>query len=150
MSVQWLAVQSFQHSQDLLTAINALSIHLKLEQEGVIDSARKARAEEARDTLRSFLEELEPVISEVEGGAAGPVFGADPRLRQLARSFVTARRNRHRFHSALFRSTFGRVRQLLDSHKPEDREPLLECLNELRVLVEEHIHTDTEQVLGEF
>lgn len=150
MSVQWLAVQSFQHSQDLLTAINALSIHLKLEREGVNDAARQARAAEARNTLRAFFAELEPVINEVEDDDAGPVFGADPRLRELARSFVTARRNRHRFRSALFRDTFNQVRQLLDSRKPEDQELLLECLNELRVLVEEHIHTDTELVLGEF
>jgi hypothetical protein len=150
MSVQWVAVQSFQHSQDLLTAINALSIHLKLAQAGIIDTARHARAEEARATLRSFLAELEPIITEVEGGAASPVLGADPRLRELARSFATARRSPQWFHSALFRDTFNRVRQLLDSHRPEDREPLLECLNELRVLIEEHIHTDTEQVLGEF
>jgi hypothetical protein len=30
MAAQWLAVQRFRHVQELLTAINALSIHLKL------------------------------------------------------------------------------------------------------------------------
>jgi hypothetical protein len=150
MSIQWLAVKSFQHSQDLLAAINTLSIHLKLESAGRADSEHAAQAEEAKGVLGSFLKMLEPVIADAERGEAKPVLGADPRLRQLAKSFVSAKRNRHRFHSALFRETFSRVQQLLDSPKKEDREQLLECLGELRVLIEEHVHTDAEQVLGEF
>ena len=40
MSIQWLVVQSFQSSQYLLAAINALSIHLKLEAAGLSDQNR--------------------------------------------------------------------------------------------------------------
>jgi hypothetical protein len=150
MSVQWLAVQSFQHSQDILSAINTLSIHLKLESAGIKDEARAQQAAAARGKLVTFLAELEPMVSEAENDEAKPVVGADPRLRQLAKSFVSAKRNRFRFHSALFRNTIGQAKQLLDSQRPEDREPLLECLEELRLLIEEHVHTDTERVLGEF
>ena len=150
MSIKWLAVRSFQHSQDLLAAINTLSIHLKLESSGNTDSEHTSQANQARQVLGSFLEMLEPVIADAERGETKPVLGADPRLRQLAKSFVSAKRNCHRFHSALFRDTFTRVQQLLGSPKDEDRQPLLECLAELRVLIEEHVHTDAEQVLGEF
>lgn len=150
MSVQWLSVQSFQHSQDILSAINALSIHLKLSAAGVSDEARAEQARQARASLAAFLEELEPVITETESSGNVPVIGANPRLRQLAKSFVSAKHNRYRFHSELFRSTPSRLKQLLASSKAEERESLLECLAELRVLVEEHVHTDTERVLGEF
>jgi hypothetical protein len=148
MSIQWLAVKSFQHSQELLAAINALSIHLKLEEAGKTDDAHSAQAAEARAVLRSFLEMLEPVVADAERGEAKPVLGADPRLRQLAKSFVSAKRNHHRFRSALFLDTFNRVKQLLASPE-EDRQTLLECLAELRVLIEEHIQSDAERVLGE-
>lgn len=149
MSIQWLAVKSFQHSQDLLAAINALSIHLKLEEAGKTDDTHAAQAAEARAVLGSFLEMLEPVVADAERGEANPVLGTDPRLRQLAKSFVSAKRNRHRFRSALFRDTFNRVQHLLASPE-EDRRTLLECLGELRVLIEEHIQPDAERVLGEF
>jgi hypothetical protein len=145
-----LAVKSFQHSQELLAAINTLSIHLKLESAGSTDAAHAAQARQARGVLGSFLEMLEPVVADAERGETKPVLGADPRLRQLAKSFVSAKRNRHRFRSALFGDTFERARQLLDSPREEDRGPLLECLRELRVLIEEHVQTDAERVLGEF
>jgi hypothetical protein len=150
MSIQWLVVQSFQSSQYLLAAINALSIHLKLEAAGLSDKERSERANQARSTLVSFVETLGPVLDEIEGGESKPVLGVDPRLRQLAKSFLAAKRNQRRFHSALFQNRFSQFKQLLKSEQVEDREPLLESLDELRVLIEEHVHTDTERVLGEF
>src|SRR5437016_3574698 len=78
MSMKWLAVRSFQHSQDLLAAINTLSIHLKLEASGDTDSEHTAQANQAREVLGSFLEMLEPVIADAERGETKPVLGADP------------------------------------------------------------------------
>jgi hypothetical protein len=150
MSIEWLTVQSFQHSQDLLSAINALSIHLKLISAGLNDHNREQLVEEAREKLVSFLEELEPLVTEAENAKGKPVVGANPRLRQLAKRFVAAKRNRFRYHSILFRETPNRVKQLLSSRDQEDRQLVLDCLEELRMLVEEHVHIDTEQVLGEF
>lgn len=150
MSTQWLAVQSFQHSQDLLTAINTLSIHIKLGLAGIPDEGRAESAKQARENLTSFLKELEQVVQKAEQGETKPVLGADPRLRQLAKSFIEARRNWRRFHSLLFRNTFSHVQQLLNSDKEEDLRSLLQCLKELRMLLEEHVHTDVVQLLGEF
>lgn len=149
MSIQWLSVQSFQHNQDLLAAINKLSIHLRLQLEGNEDAERAGEANKARDMLSSFFRELETLVKDTERGEEVPVLGANPRLRQLARSFVKAKRNRRRFHSSLFRNGAGRFQQLLHSTKKEDSEALLESLEELRVLVEEHMHVDAERVLGE-
>jgi len=149
VSVQWLAVQSFQHNQDLLAAINKLSIHLRLQLEGNEDAERAGEANKAREMLSSFFRELETLVNDTERGEEVPVLGANPRLRQLARSFVKAKRNRHRFRSSLFRNGAGCFQQLLQSNTKEDRQALLESLEELRVLVEEHMHVDAERVLGE-
>ena len=149
MSVQWLAVQSFQHNQDLLAAINKLSIHLRPQFEGNEDAERAGEANKAREMLSSFFRELETLVNDTERGEEVPVLGANPRLRQLARSFVRAKRNRHRFRSSLFRNGAGCFQQLLQSNTKEDRQALLESLEELRVLVEEHMHVDAERVLGE-
>jgi len=147
MSTEWLAIQSFQHGQDLLTAINTLSIYTKLEPTGISDKEQAEAADRARGTIASFLEELEAMVQEIEKREV--VLGIDPRRRQLVRNFIAAKHNQRRFHSALFQSTFANVRRLLHPSSKEDRRSLIECLEELRVLLEEHIHTDTMRILGE-
>ena len=149
MSIQWLAVQSFQHNQDLLAAINKLSIHLRLQLEGDEDDERAREANEARKMLSSFFGELETLVNDTERGEEVPVLGANPRLRQLARSFVAAKRNRRRYSSPLFRNGAGGFQQVLHLDTKEDRQALLESLEEFRVLIEEHMHVDAERVLGE-
>jgi hypothetical protein len=149
MSTEWLAVQSFQHSQSVLAAINTLSIHLKLTLAGVADQEREEEAAEARERLASFLKEIERVVEELKQETAKPVLGADPRLRKLGESFIEAKRDRRRFHSALFRDNPAESRRLLESQQPEDQKQLLSSLEELRILIEEHINSDAIQLLGE-
>ena len=147
METEWLAIQSFQHSQNLLSAINTLSIHTKLELAGILDEGRVAAAERARETIVSFLAELQEMAQEAEKGKT--ILGVDPRRRQLVESFIAAKHNPRRFRSALFQDTSTRVQKLLRSNSEEDSEFLLECLKELRILLEDHIHTDAVQILGE-
>ena len=68
MSIQWLAVQSFQHNQDLLAAINKLSIHLRLQLEEIEDAERAGEANKAREMLSSFFRELETLVNDTERG----------------------------------------------------------------------------------
>jgi hypothetical protein len=150
MSTEWLAVRSFRHIQDLLSAINTLSIHIKLVQAAIPDNGRAKQAERARQTLISFLEKLENVVRGAEQTNGQPVIGADPRLRELARSFVRARGERKRFRSTLFRDSISQMEALLQSERPKDLPSLLQCLGELRILLEEHLPADTHQLLGEF
>lgn len=130
-------------------AINNLSIHLSLQLEGDKDGKRAGEANGARETLSSFFRELEVLVNDRERGEGMPVLGVNPRLRQLARSFVTAKRNRRRFRSSLFRDGTERFQELLYSDKRADLRALLESLEEFRVLIEEHMHVDAERVLGE-
>lgn len=148
MRAQWLTVQSFQYGQELLSAINALSMHIKLKAEGIYEEERAIEAEEAREKLASFLDNLEKLVGESDRKMR-PVLGKDPRTRQLAQSFVEASRERTRFRSVLFRGDISRARQLLYSDKEEDREPLLRCLQELRFLIQEHVQADATQIMGQ-
>lgn len=58
MSTDWLNIQSFQQSQELLSAINTLSIHHKLTGKGYLDTNRKEEAEQAVETLVAFFKKL--------------------------------------------------------------------------------------------
>jgi hypothetical protein len=71
-------------------------------------------------------------------------------LQQLAKSFVAAKRNRSRFRSALFTQSPSKTVGLLTATKERDQQALVECLADLRTLVEEHIYTDTHQILSQF
>jgi hypothetical protein len=150
MNPEWLAVQSFQRSQDLLTAINTLSIHTKLKLNGHSDEEREGSVTQARGTLASFLKDLGQVVEQVEQTRDRPLMGIDPRLRQLAGSFVRAARERRRFRSCLFRGQFSDAVNLLASTNKADQRALIECLSELRTLIEEHVQTDTARILEDF
>ena len=92
MSTQWLAIQSFQHSQDLLAAINTLAIHIKSKLAGVLDGEPPEAVENARGIIAAFLNDLKTFVE--EASEAKPVIGADIRLRQLAKSFSAAKGRR--------------------------------------------------------
>ena len=59
MKSQELAVQSFHENQKLLSAVNTLSIHTKLEMKGRSNLNGETAVVKAKDELCSFLKELE-------------------------------------------------------------------------------------------
>ena len=148
MNTHWLTIQSFQHSQQLLDAINTLSIHTKLELAAIADERRTEAAAKAREVLVSFLKSLKEILHENEGAKDRPSLGVDPRLKQLARSFCAAKSDRQRFQSVLFTKTVSGVIELLGSADRADKDALVESLGELRILVEEHLHLDASRILG--
>ncbi len=150
MSTDWLTIQSFQRSQDLLTAINTLSIHTKLRLSGVADEERAKATAEAREKLASFLMAFEKIVQQTEQAEGEALLGIDPRLQQLARSFVAAKRDRSRFRSMLFTRSPSEAVNLLAATEERDQQALIECLTDLRALVEEHIYTDTRQIFSQF
>ena len=149
MSVEWQAIQSFEESQDILSAINTLSIHLKLRLRGFGDEERIASSDEARKTLHNFLEKLEGLIPTSSEDREKPILGTNSRQRKFASNFLAARTKTQQFRSVLFHESPGYVVGLLKSNEQKDWEDLLEALKELRLLLEEHIHTDTKTLLGE-
>lgn len=142
---EW-AVQSFHENQKLLFAINTLSIHTKLEMAGHSDMNKVKEIPEAKEVLRLSLTELESQVQRAEEAETKPLLGVDARRRQLVKNVVAARRNRIR--SSFLRGKLSDAAQLLYSDNTADNEDILLVLAELRMLLEEHLASDTEVLLG--
>ena len=147
MSTDWLNIQSFQQSQELLSAINTLSIHRKLTDKGYPDTNRKESAEQAVETLISFFQKLDKIVQNIEDGPRKPVLGVDARLRHLAENYVQAKRAQS--HSPFLELPLSQFRDLFYSESPEDCGKSLAVLAAFRELLEEHVGVDTRQLLGD-
>jgi hypothetical protein len=147
MHTERLTAESFELSQAVIIAINRLSIHTKLALIGADEGAPGEIVEQARQTLRRFLDRFAPVVRDIEKDE-GPTSGTDPRLRTLAQKFVSAKR-KSPGDSPLFHASVEEVKELLDAQRPSDQQRLIECLRTLRALMEEHSHADVVGMLGE-
>ena len=147
MSTHWLNIQSFQQSQELLSAINTLSIHRKLTDKGYLDTNRKESAEQAIETLVAFFQKLDKIVQNIEDGHQKPVLGVDARLRHLAENYVQAKRAQSQ--SSFLELPLSQVRALFYSEKSEDRSKALAVLAAFRELLEEHVGADAKRLLGE-
>jgi len=148
MSNTWLAAESFERGQRLIQAVNTLAISVKLTLAGIENPERAALAEHAREELRTFLGDFAGWLAEAERPPMRAVAGIDPRLHQLVMVFVSQRR-RLPPRSLLYRLPMEQVRTLLDAHTPAEMQQLLACLQELRAVLEEHLHADVVGLLGE-
>lgn len=146
MNAKWRTVQSFQENQDLIFAINTLSIHIKLEMTGHSDLNGEEAIRTAREKLGRFLKELNPQVqrAEVENK---PLLGVDPRRRQLVRHLISAKHS-CRIHSPVLLGDLSTGIQLLHSDAESDKQTILLFLEELRMLLEEHLGSDVEQLFG--
>lgn len=149
MSTQWLDIQSFQQSQELLSAINTLSIHRKLTSRGYLDKKRKEAAEQARETLVDFFHKLDKIVQDIEDGHRKPVLGIDARLRHLAENYVQAKRTHGQSRSLFLELPLSKVRDLFYSERAEDRREVLKVLAEFRELLEEHVSVDAKRLMGD-
>ena len=148
MSNEWLNAQSFERSYHLVSAINTVSIHNKLQLGGIDDSARLDDVREARDYLLEFFQRFQPVVQGIGADGSAVPEGIDPRLNDLARGFLNAQRQRPRT-SVLAEVSVDEISRLMESSSESDQERLLECLRDLRSLVEQHAYTDVVKILGE-
>ena len=149
MSANWLAAVSFQQSQEVLHSINTLSIHTKLSLRGISDDERTNKVKESKHYLMNFLKDLDSLVQDIKRDKEGPITGINPRLGQLARKFISSVRKRKHFQELVSRSPQDVVR-LINSEDKKDQRVLLKCLAELRLLVEHHIYSDANQILGKF
>ncbi|MYC75500.1 hypothetical protein F4X10_07020 [Candidatus Poribacteria bacterium] len=147
MKPKELAVQSFHENQKLLSAVNAVSIHTKLEMAGHSDLNSAKTIAEAKDTLNTFFKELDVIVQRAEKAGTKPLLGVDARRRQFVRNFIDAKRN-YRIQSPSLRGKLSDVVQMIHSDKDTDKQDILLVLEELRMLIEEHIAGDTEILLG--
>lgn len=149
MSTNWLAAVSFQQGQDILHAINTLSIHRKLRLRGIPDEERDEKARQAKDYLTDFFKNFGSLVREVQKEKQHPVTGVNPRMNRLAHEFISSSRKTKHFRQ-LSSLSIEQITSLIDSEKEEDQELSIKCLSELRSLIEQHMHTDANQILGKF
>ena len=147
MSTHWLTIQSFQQSQELLSAINTLSTHCKLTDKGYLDTNRREVAEQAIEILAAFFQKLDKIVQNIEDGHRKPIVGVDARLRHLAENYVQAKRAQS--HSPFLELPLSQVRDMFYSESSEDREKVLAVLAAFRELLEEHVGVDTRRLLGD-
>lgn len=145
---EWLTAESFEQTQEIVSAINTLSIHAKLTLAEIDDSDRGEEVREARTRLLAFLARFEAVVQAAEQRPEGAVLGVDPRLGQLARKFLSAK-SQWPQKSALYAISFAELRRLLTSDTSEDLKALVNVLHDLRALVEQHAHADVAGILGD-
>ncbi len=148
MNNTWLAAESFERGQRLIQATNTLAISVKLALAGKHYPERVAGAESAREELRTFLGDFAGWLTEAERAPSRVVTGIDPRMHQLVMAFVSQRR-RLPSRSLLYRLPMEHIRALLDAQAPGEMQQLLECLHELRAVLEDHLHADVVGLLGE-
>ena len=148
MNSQWRAVQSFQENQNFISAINTLSIHIKLEMAGHSDLNRAEAVPKAKKELCDFLTELDSQVKCIEVEKK-PLLGVDPRRRKFVKHLIAAK-NEYRIRSPFLQEKLPVVQQLLDSDAETDKQETLLLLEELRMLIEEHIGTDVEKLFGGF
>ena len=150
MKHEWLTTSSFERSQGILSAINMLSIHVKLRMAGVNepDTEAEGRHAKEKETLLDFLSHLQKLIQDAEGDDAGIVTGGDPRFGELAKRYLS-RKQRFAQQSVAYELSIERLRELIQQDDAKELLMLIRYLRDLRELIEEHAHADVVALLGE-
>jgi len=146
-----LSVQSFQRNQGLLEALNNFLIYLKLKSKGLDSKFKAEKIEEAKTTILLFLKQLNDVVSEDNKTEtpATRLLGLDTRFKSLVSQFNEAKGKKKRFKSVLFRQNPTPVIQMLNEDDIGSSGELIDSLTELGNLIEDHLSTDTREVIGD-
>lgn len=147
-----LSVQSFQRNQSLLEALNNYLIHIKLTAKGLDSKFQPEIIAAAKESILSFLKQLNEVVSqnEKDGSSITRLVGLDTRFKSLVNQFNEAKGKKSRFTSVLFRQNPECVIEMLESRNTDSQNELIKSLTELGNLIEDHLSTDTKEVIGDF
>ena len=137
----WLNAQSFERAHEVLSAINTLSIRAKLSLAGIDDTEREEEVHKSKQHLA--------VVEDTEQRSDGVALGVDPGMGQLVQRFLSARSKWPRPSGILYQSSLMEIRDLLGSNNSTAQKKFVECLRELRQLVEENSHADIRAILGD-
>jgi hypothetical protein len=149
MENKWLSIQSFQRNQSLLDYINKVVIYLKLVGKNIDSKISIEEVTHAKGVIEKFLTKLNGLVVSVENDVNEPLTGVDLKLRSFAKSFVDARSRRTKFKSPLFVSDIEYIKNLLSSNGVENKQALIDSLNDLKLLLDEQISLDTKEIISE-
>ena len=148
MKSDWLTTSSYERMYEILSAVNTLSIHAKLLIAKVENPIDKGEINAARQKLITFLDALQKLIQNANEEQSGILVGINPRIGELALQFM-AEQKRLPPRSRLFTYTFTELQELLQSERAEDLANVVECLESLRLMVEQYTQSDVAGIFGE-
>lgn len=144
----WLISQSLERSLSIISAINRVSIDLKLRSVGIRETAIPEQGDASRKLLIQFLIALSDLVERAAKSEDKIAFGADPRLSTLARKFLE--------HSAQGSGVvpYGaeelkEMKALLEKGDAADDNILAKELAHLRSILELHSQADAAIVFNE-
>lgn len=147
MNTKSFTIQSLHRSQDLVEAIDNLLIHYKLNSKGIDDEFSKEELGESKDKLLKFLEQLEPIVEQIEERKSDPLKGLDYGSREFVRSIVETPNLKVR--SKKLKKNISRLSQLIETSGSPKNEELIQLLDEFRTLLEKRISAYQNEIIDE-
>lgn len=147
MSDAWQLAESFERTRQLITAVNTVSVHVKLSSAGVPDLQSEEEVRHATAVLRDFLSKLANDLSSYDKDSGSPVTGATVRSNMLTRRFALARGQSPEV-SPIYSISLSSFVALLESSDRSDQAQLVSGLQTLRNLLEQHHHSDSNEMFG--
>jgi hypothetical protein len=146
MDAKWLSVQSMKLNQSIIGAINILSIHFKLALRQMEDVKSQQQIGEAKTVIQDWIVEFDRNLSAYEQNSYQALAGVSPRQQQLVKRFEAAKR-KGEFSSKLFCENPQKLIELMSAKEPAQITELLQSLNDLRILLEEHNQMDIQNLV---
>lgn len=148
MKNDWLTTSSFERAFEIVSSINILSIHAKLEIAKAADPTNIEEIKNAQITLSKFLDALASLIENSQKDQSGIILGTDPRFSELALHYMSEQQ-RLPPRSVLFTFSIKELDNLIKSQRTEDMPTLIECLTSLRSMIEQYTQTDIAGMFGD-
>jgi hypothetical protein len=148
MKNRWLAASNFERMHEIISAINTISINAKLSLTGIQEPVAKSELAKAQELLSDFLSQFYAQLQTTEQNTDGTVVGNDPRLGELLESYLVEKK-RSPNASGLYAISPGKLLNLVKTTTMDDFPQLIECLRDLRTLLEQHSQADINNMLGD-
>jgi hypothetical protein len=148
MGSKWLITSNFERMQDLISAVNTVSIHAKLRTAGIEDPNDAPKLQQAKERLLAFLDRFQELIEDTERSQSRTVIGADPQLGDLVLRYLDQKRHLPE-GSPLFSVSFDKLRELIQTESLENVPEFISFMKELRSLLEQHAYVDVVDLIGE-
>lgn len=148
MKNRWLSASNFERMHEIISAINTISVNAKLSLAGVQEPVAENELTKAQGLLGDFLSQFFTQLQTTEQNADGTIVGNDPRVGELLESYLVEKK-RSPTTSGLYTTSPGELLNLVKTATKEDYPRLIECLRDLRTLLEQHAQVDINNILGD-
>ncbi len=147
MSNDWLTASSFERAHEVIAAVNTLSISAKLILANKREAIDKTELQTAKEQLLAFLTRFQAVLDRMLENKDGTILGTDSRMGELAMQFLAQSHGDQPSGVPLI--PLEKLRAELENMQPQDLSDLILHLRNLKLLMEQHVHVDTLDVLGD-